>query len=643
MITGTVRILLLLTGTLLAAEIRTGDPDRQAESEAAAPPRSDSSGTSFSRAHSRAPLQAPATLADKLAEKFDVSQDRWSTEILNVAAGKQLKILGAVIKGSKPLAADTISPLVTAGFRCPTLRPTDLTSVSSGAVFTVRRWAPPATSDESAMLYRGPPGLAKALAGLVDGLGEQGEIHTKLKITRIETSEPFFTTRIRFEASRVSTEDSRQLTAIWHGRWRYPQAEVGTTPTSPSGPPRLLELELESHEEVSTRGGPLFADVTASALGHNDAYRRQVLPGIGHWLGRVSRIAGMSLFGHHGLAVGDVNGDGLEDIYACEAGGLPNRLYVQNADGTATEVSAAAGVDWLDWTPSALLIDLDNDGDQDLVAATRELLLLAENDGGGRFTPRRRMPNVVASPASLAAADYDGDGDLDLYVCGYDGDPENRGLPGPFPYHDAENGGRNALLRNLGDFQLEDVTDRVGLGENNQRFSFAAAWEDVDNDGDMDLYVANDFGRNNLYLNDLGKWNFTDVAPAAGVEDVASGMSVAWGDVDRNGWMDLYVGNMFSSAGGRVAYQHAFSDATGSAAPDLRRMARGNSLFLNAGGWNDSPGGGQTQLFRDASEAAGVTMGRWAWASKLADLDNDGWQDLVVANGYVSNEDSGDL
>ena len=171
----------------------------------------------------------------------------------------------------------------------------------------------------------------------------------------------------------------------------------------------------------------------------------------------------MSLFGHHGLAVGDVNGDGLEDLYACEAGGLPNRLYVQNADGTATEMSAAAGVDWLEWTPSALLIDLDNDGDQDLVAATRELLLLAENDGSGRFALRRRMRHVVASPASLAAADYDADGDLDLYVCGYDGDPENRGLPGPYPYHDAENGGRNALLRNRGGFELVDVTDRVGL------------------------------------------------------------------------------------------------------------------------------------------------------------------------------------
>ncbi|MCP3957270.1 MAG: VCBS repeat-containing protein [bacterium] len=614
--------ILLLTGVLLAGGAGAGKPHPGAESPVASATRSE---TVALPARER-----PATLAQTLSERFDASRDRWDTEVLNVTAGKQLKALGALLAGGRPPALAKVSPLIAPDFTCSPLRPARLTTVSESDLFEVRRWqAPPETSREPAAApHHGAAGLAQALRVLQDGLGGEGDVHTKFKIVRIESSESVFTTRIRLEASRLSATGSRQLVAGWRGRWQVPRA---------GEPPRLLSIELESYEEVSVRGRPLFADVTASALGHNDAYRTQVLPGIDHWLGRVSRIAGMSLFGHHGLAVADVNGDGLEDLYACEAGGLPNRLYLQNPDGTATDASAAAGVDWLEWTPSALLIDLDNDGDQDLAAATRRWLLLAENDGGGRFALKRRLSRVVASPASLAAADYDGDGNLDLYVCGYDGDPENRGLPGPFPYHDAENGGRNALLRNMGDFELEDVTDRVGLGQNNTRFSFAAAWEDADNDGDMDLYVANDFGRNNLYLNDRGR--FTDVAPAAGAEDVASGMSVAWGDADRDGWMDLYVGNMFSSAGGRVAYQRAFSESTGSAAADLRRMARGNSLFLNAG----SRAGGNTFGFRDASEVAGVTMGRWAWSSKFADLDNDGWQDLVVANGYVSNEDSGDL
>ncbi len=567
------------------------------------------------------PAVRPASRVEEMAGRFHPADDQWSTEILGDAASRQLELIGVLLEGSGPITEAAAAPLVAGSYTGSPLRPDDLTVVSRGLTFTVRRWAPRGGGSEDGNSHRGAAGLARGLEALRDTLSG-GEVHSKFKITRVEAGDASFNTRVRVEANALSAASGAQLIAAWHATWSYPDGD--------SPPPRLRRLELESYQETSIAGGPLFADVTASALGGNDAYRRQVLPGIDHWLGRISRVAGMSLFGHHGLAVGDVNGDGLEDLYACDAGGLPNRLYLQNPDGTATDVSAAAGVDWLEWTPSALLIDLDNDGDQDLIAATRELLLLAENDGHGRFTARRRLPRVVASPASLAAADYDADGDLDLYVCGYDGDPENRGLPGPFPYHDANNGGRNALLRNDGDFAMADVTDRVGLGRNNSRFSFAAAWEDADNDGDLDLYVANDFGRNNLYLNDDG--TFTDVAAQAGVEDVASGMSVAWGDVDRDGAMDVYVGNMFSSAGGRIAYQRAFSETTGRAAADLQRMARGNSLFL---------GGGLG--FRDVSESAGVTMGRWAWASKLADLDNDGWQDLVVANGYVSNQDSDDL
>ncbi len=85
----------------------------------------------------------------------------------------------------------------------------------------------------------------------------------------------------------------------------------------------------------------------------------------------------------------------------------------------------------------------------------------------------------------------------------------------------------------------------------------AASWEDYDQDGDLDLYVANDFGRNNLYRNDDGQ--FVDVAAEAGVEDISAGMSVSWGDYNNDGQADLYVGNMFSSAGNRVTYQRQFS------------------------------------------------------------------------------------
>jgi hypothetical protein len=101
--------------------------------------------------------------------------------------------------------------------------------------------------------------------------------------------------------------------------------------------------------------------------------------------------------------------------------------------------------------------------------------------------------------------------------------------------------------------------------------------------------------------------------------------------------MDVYIGNMFSAAGNRVTYQDQFSRGrTEEAVTKLRRMARGNTLFANA------TEAGQA-LFHDVSELEAVEMGRWAWASKFVDLTNDGWPDLVVANGYVSNSDPDDL
>ena len=106
-------------------------------------------------------------------------------------------------------------------------------------------------------------------------------------------------------------------------------------------------------------------------------------------------------YGHHGLAVGDVNGDGLEDLFLCQPGGLPDRLFVQNADGTATDISREARIDCLGPTKSALLLDLDNDGDQDLLVATSGHILAMANDGKGHFEER----GVTTAPAVTSLAE----------------------------------------------------------------------------------------------------------------------------------------------------------------------------------------------------------------------------------------------
>ena len=574
------------------------------------------------------------TLVDKVIGADDTTFGGWETEVLSSAVDRQLKVLAKLIEDPGKIDVKHASGLVAEGFTCQALRGAQLREVFNDGIISVRRpeIRTSAAQAPSTAVYQEAQGFVEALKDLGESLGGNGEIRAELKVLGIHRSERLITARVLFEASNRLFEGSVQQNGIWLTRWIYPKREA----------PLLLWIGLEQYEEsaINIRHGRLFVDCTESAMG-SDVYGQQVAPGIDHWTARVSRLEEMSIFGHHGLAVGDVNGDGLEDIYVCEAGGLPNRLYVQNQDGTVTDVSSQSGVDWLERSAATLLVDLDNDGDQDLVVTLGSLIIFAENNGTGHFTVRSNQ-YAVDEPYSLSAADYDGDGDLDLYVCGYVNYRSSPGTEGlvslgfeviaPVPYYDANNGGANALLRNEGSFQFADVTDETGLNKNNTRYSFAAAWEDYDNDGDLDLYVANDFGRNSLYQNTDGR--FTDVAAQAGVEDIASGMSVSWGDYNRDGWVDLYVGNMFSSAGRRVAYQRSFATRNSrQAVAHLQRMARGNTLYANAG----------DGTFHDVSESAGVTMGRWAWSSNFLDLNNDGWLDLLVANGYFSNEDTHDL
>ena len=137
-----------------------------------------------------------------------------------------------------------------------------------------------------------------------------------------------------------------------------------------------------------------------------------------------------------------------------------------------------------------------------------------------------------------------------------------------------------------------------------------------------------------MYRND-GHGRFTDVAAEMGVEDLAAGMSAAWGDVNQDGFPDLYNGNMWSSAGLRLTHNPAFQGVApdGAVRAAFQRQARGNSLFLNDGG----------RGFRDATYEAGVEFGRWAWSSDFVDFDNDGREDIFIQNGYVAGPDTHDL
>lgn len=556
---------------------------------------------------------------------YDPAHGGWDSEQVAEAASAQLEPLKNALETAS--LQDGIAALAASGFAGDPLRPAGLQQVFADAVVRVSR-APRAASQG----FRGPEGFLRAVRTLTEGL-QTGPLHVKFKTVGVETSEKEARIRLEIRLDGMSTEQERlQVNAVWQCGWS--RGDTGL---------KLESLTVEDYEEVVTVAAhpqALFADATAAVLGRDPAFSQQLAHGVDHWMARLDMRTGILVGGWNGLAVGDANGDGLEDLYVCQSGGLPNRLFLARPDGTAGDVAAAAGVDWLETSRGALFVDLDNDGDQDLIVAVAEGLIIHENDGSGRFQVRSAEVLPFAVPYSLAAADYDTDGDLDIFAACYDRRghvDRNLTLARPVPYHDANNGGRNTLLRNEGEFRFRRVTKSVGLDVNNTRYSYAAAWADYDQDGDLDLYVANDFGRNNLYRQDRdqGQIRFTDVAPEAGVLDIAAGMSAAWGDYDNDGRLDLYVSNMFSSAGNRIATQERFLQGKDEATRDLfLRHARGNSLFRNSG----APSG-----FDDVSVGAGVTQGRWAWGSVFADFNNDGWQDIVVANGFITQEDTGDL
>jgi len=401
---------------------------------------------------------------------------------------------------------------------------------------------------------------------------------------------------------------------------------------------RAEGLKFSPIEEfVATSAKPFFRDVTAAVFQNVPAFREQFCRGVPYWRSRLDPASGIDLYGSNGIAVGDIDNDGMDEIYVCQPGGLPNRLFKFQEDGTLTDITAAWGADVLDDTSAALFLDLRNTGRQDLVVLRGSGPILLLNDGA-RFRLRKDVFQFATLPqggfTGMAAADFDRDGQLDLYLCCYVYFQSEAQYTYASPYHDAQNGPPNFLLRNKlnadGSGYFEDCTAETGMNENNNRFSFAPAWCDYNEDGWPDLYVANDFGRKNLYVNHEGR--FRDKAAEAGVGDIGPGMSAAWFDNDGDGRADLYVANMWTDAGQRVIRDAHFIPAQ--QAPEAyRRHTMGNSLFHNRGDGK----------FDDATGQQQVAFGRWAWGADGCDFDNDGQPEIFVTCGMLTNESKEDL
>lgn len=351
---------------------------------------------------------------------------------------------------------------------------------------------------------------------------------------------------------------------------------------------------------------PVFKDVTAVTgldFRHNGPVVDERLRNLGPWFTALGA----------GGAAADINNDGLVDVYLTNSlRDKPNALYINKGNLRFEEAAAAWGVadlnDDKNFSMMSLFVDLDNDGFKDLVVVRSGRSLIFRNVRGERF---ELVPDALAgapvprNPVAVVAIDYDHSGLPSLYFGSYFPDVDlTRVASGKGLLHDsweaARNGGTNFLMKNLGNFKFVDRTREAGLADTG--WTLAMATGDIDKDGWTDLYVANDFGTDKVYRNN-GDGTFSDVSRRSIGVDTKKGMNAEFGDFDNDGWLDVYVTNITE--------------------PYLHEC---NMLWHNNG----------DMTFTDVATDMGVCDTQWGWGAKFIDVDNDGWLDLMVMNGFIS-------
>lgn len=370
-----------------------------------------------------------------------------------------------------------------------------------------------------------------------------------------------------------------------------------------------------------------FSDVTAST-GIDFVHRSS------RWLGefRHRQLKTPPTFSGGGVAAEDIDGDGDSDLLFVGGGG--NALYLNDGKGHFSDVTSQASLDVLRPDGShaeprnPILADFDNDGRQDiLITYVNDPHRLYRNRGELRFEDVSARANLggeglVGGPATVV--DFDGDGLLDIYVA-YFGNYLEGGIP--TSERDNRNGLPNRLFRNLGNFRFEDVT--AGSQTNDTGWTQAVSHTDFDRDGRQDLIVANDYGRN-AFLRNLGDGRFENVAPALGVTKAFHSMNVGVGDLNDDEYPDIYISNLATLV---KDDKYSFPDGNTPLHFDLRAMAgmlvkESDVLYLS-----HLQDGRLREYVPSRDVERGATSTGWAWDAEFLDFDHDGDDDLYVVNG----------
>jgi len=332
--------------------------------------------------------------------------------------------------------------------------------------------------------------------------------------------------------------------------------------------------------------------------------------------------AGNDSFVYHGASATDFNQDGWIDLFVC--GTEQNFLYLNDGKGHFQNVAEAANLNLSEPCTGALAVDYDNDGDEDLFLSGvgQQALLRSELKQSGKLELKDVSVQAgIARQAigfSAVAGDVNGDGYQDIYVASYN----HYGKVVPDSWYRATNGSANLLFLNQRDGTFKEEARKWGVEDT--RWSYAAQFIDINDDGKQDLYVVNDFGEKALYVNKGD--HFEDEGAARGVLDPGNGMGVSFGDFNNDGLMDMHVTNMSSTAGNRILGR--LFPNQGAKENVLKKLAAGNTLFQNMG----------KGMFKDVTADVGGFSAGWAWGGGFIDFDNDGWEDEYTPNGFISGK-----
>jgi hypothetical protein len=395
-------------------------------------------------------------------------------------------------------------------------------------------------------------------------------------------------------------------------------------PLPPEYSSRIVSAESGGAEELRDL---FFSDVTTSS-GVDYTHRSS------NWLNELRRKMAKTppTFSGGGVAAEDVDGDADMDLLF--VGGSGNALYINDGSGRFHDIAKEAGIDFrgpegsYQEARNPIIADFDNDGDQDiLITYVNEDHRLYRNAGDNRFedvSPGSGLTGkgTVAGPAT--AFDYDGDGLLDVYV-GHLGDYLSGVLP-PLD-RNARNGEPNKLFRNLGGMRFADVT--AGSDTDDSGWTQAVSHTDFDRDGRQDIIVANDFGRN-AFLRNLGDGKFEDAAPSLGVTKAYHSMNVGISDMNDDGHPDIYISNLASLV---KDDKYIFPDANTPMHLDL--MGVSGMLVKESDVLYMSRLNGKLLVAYEPSKNVerGATSTGWAWDAEFFDFDCDGDDDLYLVNG----------